>query len=44
LLESFLLDFEGVRTLEVAGLKVVMEETGTCLAAPDAFVFMQGHL
>ena len=41
LLESFLLYNEGIKACEDAGLQLLMEETGTCPEAPNAFVFMQ---
>jgi hypothetical protein len=41
LLESFLLNDEGVEACGNAGLDLLMEETGTCLEASNAFAFMQ---
>jgi hypothetical protein len=41
LLEEYMLNDAGLKAAQDAGLQVLMEEVGTCLAAPNAFVFMQ---
>lgn len=41
LLENFLLYDEGIKALKDADLQVLMEETGTCIEAPNWNVFMQ---